>query len=268
MKDADVELCVTNVERFATHDGPGIRTTVFLKGCLLHCPWCANPETQSRDPLASCAAKRRAVRGDEAARLRGIRRGVGDVLDEVERDRDYYEISGGGLTVSGGEPLMLVDGARALLREAKARGLDTAVETTGNVSRASLEETIGSIDYVLYDIKHLDDERLKEVVGSDGELVRSNLIWLAQLCPEKINVRIPVIPTFNYEPETLYKMIDWIQEVGVSRVNLLPYHTLGLGKYEKLGRSYTYPRKSLQDEDLIPYHKYALSLGMESKIGA
>lgn len=121
---------------------------------------------------------------------------------------------------------------------------------------------------MLYDIKYLDDERLKEVVGSDGELVRSNLVWLAQLCPDKINVRIPVIPTFNYEPETLYKMIDWIHEVGGLRINLLPYHTFGLGKYEKLSRSYTYSRKSLQDEDLIAYHEYAPASGVESKIGA
>lgn len=119
MKGADVELCVTNVERFATHDGPGIRTTVFLKGVPLHCLWCMNPGTQSLDPFASCVARGRAVRGDEAAKLCGIRLSVGDVLDEVERDHDYYKVSGGGLTVSGGEPLMLVDRARALLREAK-----------------------------------------------------------------------------------------------------------------------------------------------------
>ena len=296
---------VMNIERFATHDGPGIRTAVFLKGCPLHCPWCANPETQRagrvlfhdgekcvgcRSCERACAAG--AIRfgadgrfGYDAARCAGCGECVraclcealefqgeamapGDVLDVVERDRDYYEVSGGGMTISGGEPLLHADWALALLREARGRGIPCAVETTGNVPESTVLAAEPLVDNFLYDFKHLDDAVLAEVTGGNGRLIRGNLGLLAKKCPEKINVRIPVIPGFNYDDATLRAMIARLREVGVRRVNLLPYHTLGKNKYAKLGWDYAMPGKSLPDEALAPYHGYALSLGLESKIGA
>ncbi|MCH3943761.1 MAG: glycyl-radical enzyme activating protein [Atopobiaceae bacterium] len=300
----DVRVRVANLERFATHDGPGIRTTVFLEGCPLHCPWCANPETQSGLPAlfhdaercvgcrecegacpehaiafvggtfsfdpARCSGCRLCERSclHEALELQGRTRTAGDVLDEAERDRDYYETSGGGLTLSGGEPLANSEWALALLKGARARGLDTAVETTGNVAAWTIEAAEPLVDHFLYDLKHLDDETLRRVTGGDGRLVKANLALLLQRCPEKVNVRIPVIPGFNHDPELLVAMIDWLKAAGALRVNLLPYHTLARDKYRKMGREYECPPDPLDDRDLSPFHEYALSIGMESKIGA
>lgn len=308
MNDAEVKLTVMNLERFATHDGPGIRTAVFLKGCPLHCPWCANPETQPRGLVhfldrkrcvgcGSCAAAcpqgaitlveadgsrhpnfdatkcngcRSCERAclQEAVELQGRVMSVGEVLDIAERDRDYYEVSGGGVTLSGGEPLLSCERALAFFREAKARGLDTSVETTGNVPLETIQAVEPYVDHFLYDVKSLDADQLREVVGGNAKLNQENLRWLAESCADRINVRIAAIPTFNYDHDTLVAMIDWTHALGITRVNLLPYHTLALGKYEKLGLEYAYPRQSVRDEELQPLHEYALSLGMESRIGA
>lgn len=299
-----VELEVMNIERFATHDGPGIRTTVFLKGCPLRCPWCANPETQSMGTVlfhdaercagcgmcaqacatgaisvgsgpfsfdaARCTECGACVRAclHEALEFQGGVQTVGEVVDLCQRDRDYYEASGGGVTLSGGEPLLRVEEAEAYLLEARAAGLTTAVETTGNVPSSTIERLEPAVDYFLYDLKHIDDDRLREVAGGNGTLIKRNLQWLAERVPEKINVRIPVIPGFNFERETLEAMISALCGWGVRRVNLLPYHVLGKNKYARLGRAYVMPGESMRDEELEPYHRYALALGMESKIGA
>ena len=308
MGDSDTTITVMNLERFATHDGPGIRTAVFVKGCPLHCPWCANPETQSLGPVhffdadrcvgcGECAlscpngaislvteGNRRYPRVNharcdgcrlceraclrEAITLQGRVMSVGEVLSVVERDRDYYEASGGGVTLSGGEPLMFADKALAFLRESHVRGLNTAIETTGNVATKTLKMVEPYVDHFLYDVKSLDEDLLRKTVGGSARLNQAGLRWLAGHCPDKINVRVAVIPGFNFDDETLKGIIDWLWEIGVRRVNLLPYHTLGLGKYRKLGREYECPRSPLRDEDLEDLHRYARSLGMESKIGA
>lgn len=296
-------VLVTNIERFATHDGPGIRTTVFLKGCPLHCPWCANPETQSPLPVLmhdarSCswcgecarACARGAIRvlgndfawdaercrrcGDcaraclrEAVWLEGRAMSVDDVIAVAARDRAYYERSGGGVTFSGGEPLARRDQILELVRAARAAGLSVAVETTGNVSGETVRELEPLVDVFLHDLKHADDALLEKVTGGSGRLIRDNLAWLLARCPERVEVRIPVIPGFNHDEATIRSMLDWARGRGCRRVALLPYHTLGRGKYERLGRVYASPERSLADEDLAAYHEYALSLGMESKIG-
>jgi pyruvate formate lyase activating enzyme len=307
MGDRDVELRVMNVERFATHDGPGIRTVVFLKGCHLRCPWCANPESQSLLPVIghmvskciacmSCAAAcpTKAItfvasdssgfRFDamrctechlceraclhEAVELMGEIRTVGKLVDLALRDADYYDESGGGLTVSGGEPLLNPAGTMALLREAHEAGIDTALESCYDVPLERVIAVGPYVDHFLGDLKHIDDELMHEVTGGNNRRVKEAIRWLAANCPDKVNVHIPVIPGFNYDEKTLMSMIGWLHGIGILRVNLLPYHTLGIQKYEKVGRQYTYPRQSLCDEDLERYHQYALSLGMESKIGA
>jgi len=308
MENGQVRLRVMNIERFATHDGPGIRTCIFLKGCPLCCPWCANPETQEpmlpvlfhderrcvgcRACEAACGASGAGAISfgsgafsfdatrctschvceraclHEAIALQGYVRTVDELLSLVDRDRDYYEASGGGVTLSGGEPLMHVAEARAFLAEAHARGFDTAVETTGNVPRATVLGVEPLVDHFLYDLKHLDEKTLREATGGNAALVTENLVHLARQCSEKINVRIPVIPGFNFYPDTIRSMIEWCRAVGVTRVNLLPYHTLGRDKYRKMGRAYTGVEHMLVDADLESFHEYALSLGMESKIGA
>jgi pyruvate formate lyase activating enzyme len=300
MGERDATVNVSQIERFATHDGPGIRTTVFLKGCPLHCPWCANPETQPTSPVmfhderkcvgcGACAAacparaislddgfawdRRACVRTPdatsctlceracmhEAISFSGELMSVGDVMDVVLRDRDYYENScGGGMTISGGEPLANRGQALALLEAAKVEGLNTAVETTGNVARSTVEAVEPLVDHFLHDLKHLDDVRLREVTGGDG----------LSVAPERVNVRIPVIPGFNHDDATIRSMLDWLAERGCTKVNLLPYHTLGRSKCTRMGKAYEWDEHPLDEADLAAYHAYALELGMESKVGA
>lgn len=304
---ADFERAVgyTQIERFATHDGPGIRSVVFLKGCPLHCPWCANPETQSLRPVlmhearkcvgcraceaacptgaisfaggsfshdASACSLCRACEEEclrDAISFHGTTATVRQVLDVVVRDRDYYDNSaGGGVTFSGGEPLMRADQILALVRAAKAAGLNVAVETTGNVPFETVCAVEPYVDHFLYDYKHADDTILRQVTGGDGLLVKRNLTWLLAEHADKVNAHIPVIPGFNHDHDLLMGMIDELRSLGCNKINLLPYHTLGKGKYEQMGWRYTCPDKPLEDEALTEYHLHALSIGMESRIGA
>lgn len=297
---------VTNIERFATHDGPGIRTTVFLKGCPMHCPWCANPETQTIYPellynQSKCTGCRMCQMNCEGKAITFSSEGIfgfnrklcvncraceknclqdaiefyGNDMDldfimgEVMKDKDYYDNSeGGGITISGGEPFVQLEGLLALLKASKHRGLNTAVETTGNYSLETLKAAEPYIDHFLYDFKHLDDGILKSVAGGNGRMIKENLRYLLEKDPDRVNVRMPIIPGFNFDPVLIKKTLDYLKQIGVKKVNLLPYHTLGKAKYEKMGKKYEMPSKMLYEEELEEYHLYALGLGMESKIGA
>lgn len=294
---------VTNIERFATHDGPGVRTTLFLKGCPLFCPWCANPETQSvkstmfhnavrcvgcrlceracphqaitfaqgnftyrEDRCQRCGACERVCLQDAIA-FQGKEMTLEAIMAELCRDRDYYENSGGGITFSGGEPFVQQEALWELLRACKQEGFHTAVETTGNYSRDLLIRMMPLIDLFLFDFKHPDDAILRTVTGADGALIKENLRYLLKVDPQKVIVRIPVIPGFNYEKDTLESALRYLKSIGVCEVNLLPYHTLGKVKYEKMGKPYTLSNEMLQKEDLMCYLEYARQLGMQANIG-
>ncbi len=295
---------VTNIERFATHDGPGIRTAVFLKGCPLYCPWCANPETQTLHPELlytkrkctgchmcenNCPSK--AIHFDQqgvfhydrtlctncrecernclydAIEFQGNDMELAAIMKEVLKDKDYYDNSGGGITISGGEPFVQLDGLISILEASKEKGLDTAVETTGNYSLESLKRAEPYIDHYLYDFKHLDDQVLKEFTGGNGPLIKANLNYLLEHNAQKVFVRMPIIPGFNYEEELIKNTLDYLKQLGAERVNLLPYHTLGKEKYERMGKTYELSGTMLREEDLEEFHQYALGLGLESKIG-
>ena len=296
---------VTNIERFATHDGPGIRTTVFLKGCPMYCPWCANPETQTSYPEllyneSKCIGCRSCEKGcsakaitfdnngnfnynrnlctdcracekncmQDAIEFYGKDMELDFIMEEVMKDKDYYDNSnGGGITISGGEPFVQLEGLIAILKASKEKGLNTAVETTGNYPLKTLQAAEAYIDHFLYDFKHLDDEVLKKVTGGNGKQIKENLIYLLEMCPDKLTVRMPIIPGFNFDSALIKKTLQYLQQLGVKNVNLLPYHTLGKAKYEKLGRVYRMSEKMLHEEDLEEYHQYALKIGLESRIG-
>ena len=222
---------VFNIERFAIHDGPGIRTVVFLQGCPLRCPWCSNPESRQAE-------------GGES-------KSVEEVLDEVMRDADYYAESGGGLTVSGGEVFYQAEGLLELLSEAKRRGLHTAVETTGMARKEDFEAALPLVDLLLYDWKSGDAGRLHEVTGGSRELIEANL-RLAD--PAKVVLRMPCIPGFNLYREHFEEAFEMACELGIKHVDLLPYHTLGRAKYEKIGMDYPYARyKALDRHELEEY---------------
>ena len=231
---------VFNIERFAIKDGPGIRTVVFLNGCPLHCPWCSNPESRS-------------IEG-------GKLRGADDILDEVMRDSDYYRETGGGLTLSGGEALCQGDEVTSLLRKARERGLHTAVETTGNVPERLFDAALPYVDLWLFDWKHSDQGILGQVTGADGEMVLCNL---SKCDPSKVVLRMPCIPGFNMDEAHFEAAFDMASRMGIRRVDLLPYHTLGKVKYERMGMEYPYVGyEALKREYLEPYK----TLGQEKQL--
>ncbi|MEA4854308.1 MAG: glycyl-radical enzyme activating protein [Christensenella sp.] len=297
-------LEVMEIERFAVHDGPGIRTTVFLQGCPLHCPWCANPESQTikkkllyqQQKCIGCGGCAKACPNDaifmrdgrpnfdrercqtcgtcvsvcpqNALRISGSTMTVDEILSTVLRDRDYYENSGGGMTVSGGEPFVQYNGFLELLQKAKHAGLHTAVETTGNVSEARFLEALPYIDLLLFDVKHTDAAQLENVTGADAALIMDNLRRAAALSPEKIVLRVPVIPTFNFDSAVIESIFNLAAELGIREVHLLPYHTLGKGKYEQLGGSYPFAvSEMLERSKLTPFCAMGEQRGIAVVIG-
>ena len=267
---------VTDIQRFSLHDGPGIRTTVFLKGCNLRCGWCHNPETLRPGPelqlipdkCIGCGAcleacphgaqvmedGRRAFRRElcracgscaevcyaEALVLVGREMTVDEVLREVLRDRLYYANSGGGLTISGGEPLCQHDFTLALLRRARDEGLHTAVETNADWPWEQLASLLGVTDLVMMDIKTMDPAAHRKWTGASNERVLDNARRLAADGVDLV-VRTPVVPGVNDTPGEIARVADFLRDLAnVRYYELLPYHPLGAGKYESLGMEYAF----------------------------
>lgn len=231
MTDREIRGRIFDIQRFSTHDGPGVRTIVFLKGCVLRCRWCCNPESQSfhiEKMLQNGVLK---TVGRDVT--------VGEVMDNVLRDMPYYRRSGGGITLSGGEALCSPDFATALLREAKSYGLSTAVETACSMPYDVIERFIPLVDTFLTDVKHMNSAKHEQFTGMKNELIISNISRLASQA-KRLIVRVPVIPTFN---DTIGEISDIARFAaglpGVQELHLLPYHRLGYDKYIGLGREYS-----------------------------
>ena len=220
---------IFDIQKFSVHDGPGIRTIVFLKGCVLRCRWCCNPESQRYEI--------------EEMLENGVKKTVGrdvtvaEVLDEVEKDRIYFRRSGGGITLSGGESMCQPDFATALLKEAQERGINTAIETTACAKWETVARLLPYLDTVLMDIKHIDSAKHKEFTGQPNELMLENARKIAHSGVELV-VRVPVIPTFNDTVEEIRDIARFAHSIGVKHLHLLPYHRFGYGKYVGLGREY------------------------------
>lgn len=263
---------VLDVKRFAIHDGPGIRTTVFLKGCPLACSWCHNPESQRESPeilflaarctgCGACAAvcpagavrvvegravtDRNACRGcgrcvgaclQSARSLVGERRTVAQVLALVERDLLFYDQSGGGLTLSGGEPLGQPDFTLAALREAKGARIPTAVDTCGHAAPEIIEEASRCADLFLYDLKLMDERRHAEATGLGNRLILDNVRRLGSL-GARVWIRFPLIPGVNSDEEDVAAIGRFVRGLrGVEAIQVLPYHGAGEVKRDRLER--------------------------------
>ncbi len=227
----EVQGRIFDIQRYSIHDGPGIRTIVFLKGCVLRCLWCCNPESQEFGIQTMTVAGEKKVIGEDTT--------AGRVLDIVERDRPYYRRSGGGLTLSGGESLCQPEFAKALLYGAKMRGINTAMESMGCAKYEVIEELLPYLDDYLLDIKHTDPQKHKRFTGRENNLMLENAARIAQSGMTRLSIRVPVVPTFNDTVQEIAAIAAFAGRLkNVYRLHLLPYHRLGQDKYEGLGREY------------------------------
>lgn len=269
------EVLVANIQKYAIHDGKGIRTTVFFKGCPLACRWCHNPETQGygrelifyEERCTGCGecveecgngavtaadgkvyTDRELCRGcgecvdgcmRNARQLCGRGYSVGELAEELLKDRAFYETSGGGVTLSGGEPLVQdMDYLERLMGTLCGRGISVNVDTCGAVAFERLEGVMPYTDRFLFDLKLMDEDNHREYTGRDNGLILENLKLLSGK-GARIWIRIPVIGGVNDEAEELERMAGFLSEnVHAEQINLIPYHNTGSGKYVHLGREY------------------------------
>ena len=261
---------VFNIQRCSVHDGPGIRTTVFLKGCPLSCSWCHNPEgievtavlMLNADRCLACRACSEVCPVEEggaapagevwnrgactlcgscvevcpadARNLAGRPYGVHELVDVLERDRVFFDASGGGVTFSGGEPLLQPEFLKGCLEDCRERGIHTAVDTCGLAPREEVLEIAGLADLVLYDVKHPDPERHRVETGADNALILDNLAAVSELGVE-LWIRIPLVPGFNDQPESIEATGSLLEQLPRRHpVFILPYHAIGDGKRSRL----------------------------------
>lgn len=226
-------LNVSSIQHFSTGDGPGIRTTVFLKGCNLRCPWCHNPETVTPQPQTLVYPQ--AHRAVSYGKLMPVE----EIVSEVMEDEDFYRVGGGGMTVSGGEPLLQSVGVAALAAALKEKDIPTIVDTAGAVPWAALERVIGVTDTFYFDYKTGDDTLYRTMLGGDRVLVYENLCRLIE-SGVGVHVRIPLIPEVNMSDAACVQMCEQLSAARVKSVDLLPFHRLGSSKYEAMGKTYAY----------------------------
>ena len=278
---------VTNVQAYSLHDGPGIRTIVFMKGCTLRCHWCCNPECLTLNPevefynsrcvrCGTCLAicKPKAINSDlelksgfkinkhlcnecgdctracpvEALKFIGRIVTVDEVFEEIKKDKPFYLTSKGGLTISGGEPLYQARFTYELLKRAYEDGIHTAIETCGNAPWRNYEQVLPYLDTILYDIKHIDPVKHKQGTGRSNRLILSNLTKLSKSSVSLI-IRLPLIPEFNLDRDNILRTARLVSNLrNVIEVNVLPFHQLGKEKYVRIGREYSL--KHLQGLDL------------------
>ena len=222
---------IFDIQRFSIHDGPGIRTIVFLKGCPLRCRWCCNPESQSRE------IETMIVHGKPKTIGKDVK--VKEVMEIVEKDRPYYVRSGGGLTLSGGESLLQPDFAIGLLRAAKERGINTAMESTACAKYEVIEKFLPYLDTYLMDLKHTNSAKHQKYTGVPNDLIIKNAMKIAESGIVNLVIRVPIIPGFNDTAEEVESIARFASGLnGVKKMHILPYHRLGQDKYEGLGREY------------------------------
>lgn len=225
---------IFDIQRYSIHDGTGIRTICFLKGCVLRCKWCCNPESQEYGIQEMTVGGKKKVIGRDVT--------VEEVMETVEKDRPYYNRSGGGLTLSGGESLCQPEFARDLLRAAGAVGINTAMESMGCAGWEVIEGILPYLDHYLMDIKHMDGGKHKRFTGRDNGLMLENAAKIAASGLTCLSIRVPVIPSFNDTVEEVLDIARFADRLpGVEEIYLLPYHRLGQDKYEGLGRVYELP---------------------------
>ena len=229
---------IFDIKRFAVHDGPGIRTTVFFKGCPLKCWWCANPEGQNPDPEEIFSPLNQNYEGTCTKEIVGREVTAEGIMNEVSKDRIFYEESEGGITFSGGEPLMQPDFLSSILSLCKEEGFHTAMDTSGYAPKDIFDEIIDNVDLFLYDLKLLNDEEHVKYTGVSHNLILENLRYLCEK-NKKIVIRIPIIPSITDSSENINKIGDYVSKLKyIPRVDILPFNKMGEAKYKRLEKPY------------------------------
>lgn len=235
-----MEGLIFSIRKYSIHDGPGIRVTFFMKGCPLSCWWCHNPEGISPLPEKIVVENRIGEKTFTKEEIAGKYYTVEELLAEASRDRVFMEQSGGGVTFSGGEPLMQAGFLVEALRVFKENGFHTAVDTSGYCAAENMLAVMPYTDLFLYDLKHLDDKKHLEYTGVSNALITENLLMLLNY-GKNVMIRIPVIPGFNDDDETLNRIRDFLNQYkkpNLLKINLLPYHKTGSSKYRRLNLPY------------------------------
>lgn len=300
MKQTSETGIVFNIQKFSLHDGPGIRTVIFLKGCPLKCEWCANPESQNskiqilwdkekciqcHSCIINCSKHAiklldsrihvntnicngcfSCVKGCPSHTLcnEGEIKTVNEVLHTCLQDVDFYEESGGGVTLSGGEALMHPSFSTALLRALKEKQIHTAIETTGFATPEIFNQVTRFVDLILFDIKHWDEEKHKEGTGVSNRLILENMKH-AILNGKNVLPRLPVIPGYNNTLEDAMGFVKRLYEVGATKVQLLPFHQFGEKKYDMLEKEYFYSNiPALYEEDLDEFRQVFLDHNIQA----
>lgn len=228
---------IFDIRHYTIHDGPGIRTTVFFKGCPLRCWWCHNPESQESGIEQVLVHKLLDGRSFETELTVGSWQSAQEVMKEIEKDEIFYLESGGGVTFSGGEPMMQADTLAELLALCREKRYHTAVDTSGHAEPAAFRKIALLADLWLYDLKLMDDLKHVEFTGVSNELAISNLEMLAREGREII-IRFPLIPGFTDDQENLEKISALMIRLNLSRIDILPYHSIGKAKYKRLQKNY------------------------------
>lgn len=229
---------IFDIKHFAIHDGPGIRQTIFFKGCPLSCWWCHNPESRSSEIFSY--KKEDIIEGEKVCDIVtiGQKYSVEELVKEIKKDIVFFEESGGGVTLSGGEPLLQYDFVLALLKECKKLEIHSCIDTTGNISSNKLVKIASFTDLFLFDLKHIDDNQHVKYTGVSNKLILSNLKVLDELGKD-IWIRLPFIPGINDDEGDLLRIIDFLSNLkNRYPVNILPYHSIGSHKYGRFGIDY------------------------------
>jgi len=294
---------IFDIQRFSTHDGPGIRTIIFFKGCSMWCPWCANPESRSFRPELGWDAKkcigclecaRAALDGEMdvvegrpifhrqkiedqrkfadacpsgALTVVGEETSIAEIVKEVEKDIPFYQKSGGGVTISGGEPFDQPVFLLELLKALEGIGVTAAIETTLSVPWSAIEPCVPFADAFMVDFKHTDAATLKETTGGELTSILGNLEKL-EAAGRAVIARVPIIPGFNDSPAAVADIVEFAASYSnIHAIHFLPFHTLGVSKYDRLGKDYRFLTQTGPVGDISEYLTLARGMGLEASTG-